>query len=113
MKRLTALSAILFFSVSAWSMPDFGPVDMGAFYTSLPIVHAEAKLGQLIKVEKITTFVQGAQAWKIAYVSSDVLKKPWSQVWLLHQLIPRSIVPSWCGPMVPQVLPKPVAHHKS
>lgn len=75
MKRLIILSAILFFSASAWSMPDFGPVDMAAFYTSLPNVQPEAKLGQLIKVEKIATSVQGAEAWKIAYISSDVLDK--------------------------------------
>lgn len=74
MKAIHAsLFAIFFFSISIYAAPDFGPVDMGAFYTSLPDVHTENKLGQLIKVEKVATSTQGAKAWKIAYVSSDVL----------------------------------------
>jgi pimeloyl-ACP methyl ester carboxylesterase len=51
---------------------DFGPVDMGSFYTSLPQVSPLAKLGTLLKVEKIPTAMPGVNAWKIAYVSSDV-----------------------------------------
>jgi pimeloyl-ACP methyl ester carboxylesterase len=56
----------------ASASPDFGPVDMGSFYTSLPAAVPDDKLGKLIKVEKITTSLQNAQAWKIAYISSDV-----------------------------------------
>lgn len=72
---IAPLFALLFFSSHSWAIPDFGPVNMGAFYSSLPDIQAETKLGQLIKVEKLETSLQGAQAWKIAYVSSDVLGK--------------------------------------
>lgn len=65
----------LFFSSSIWATPDFGPVDMGAFYTSLPDVNPADPLGKVIKVEKIPTSTVGAQSWKIAYISSDVLGK--------------------------------------
>lgn len=59
-------------SAFAANVTDFGPVDMGPFYTSLPQVTADQKLGELIKVEKIPTSMQGVDAWKIAYVSSDL-----------------------------------------
>ena len=45
---------------------------MAPFYESLKVIKPEGKLGQIIKQEKIKTSVKGAQAWKIAYVSSDV-----------------------------------------
>ena len=55
--------------------PDFGPVAMGGFYTSIPELNPDAKLGTLIKVEKIHTTVANAEAWKIVYVSSDVQER--------------------------------------
>jgi hypothetical protein len=67
--------AILVFSPSIWATPDFGPVNMGSFYSSLPDVNTEDTLGKLVKVEKIETSTLDAHAWKIAYVSSDVLGK--------------------------------------
>lgn len=70
--RPALILAIFSFSLNAWAMPDFGPVDMAPFYTSLPAVQPGDKLGKLIKVEQIETAVQNAQAWKIAYVSSDL-----------------------------------------
>ncbi|HQR83813.1 MAG: lipase [Polynucleobacter sp. 24-46-87] len=45
---------------------------MPAFYSAVMKMAPEGKLGQVIKKEKIETLVQGAQAWKIAYISSDV-----------------------------------------
>lgn len=45
---------------------------MQPFYASVMKMTPEGKLGQVIKKEKIETFVKGAQAWKIAYISSDV-----------------------------------------
>lgn len=64
----------LFFLLSGFvsASPDFGPVSMGEFYSGLPNVPPEGKLGLLIKHESIATTVSGAQAWKIAYLSSDV-----------------------------------------
>lgn len=45
---------------------------MQAFYLDVMKMAPEGKLGQVIKQEKITTPVKGAQAWKIAYISSDI-----------------------------------------
>lgn len=73
--RLISFSALVFFSASIWATPDFGPVDMAEFYTSLPAVNTADQLGKLIKAEKIATSTPDAQAWKIAYVSSDVSGK--------------------------------------
>jgi pimeloyl-ACP methyl ester carboxylesterase len=42
------------------------------FYASVMKMAPEGKLGQVIKQEKIATSVKGAQAWKIAYISSDI-----------------------------------------
>ena len=45
---------------------------MPPFYADVMKMTPEGKLGQVIKQEKITTPVNGAQTWKIAYISSDV-----------------------------------------
>lgn len=45
---------------------------MQSFYTSVMNMAPEGKLGQVIKKEVIETSVKGAQAWKIAYISSDI-----------------------------------------
>jgi hypothetical protein len=38
------------------------------FYAAVMKMTPEGKLGQVIKQEKITTSVKGAQAWRIAYM---------------------------------------------
>lgn len=60
---------------SAEAVTDFGPVDMGAFYTSLSQAPADSKLGTVVKSEKIPTTMSGVDVWKIAYVSSDLHDK--------------------------------------
>lgn len=45
---------------------------VAAFYQSVAKLSTNGKLGQIVKQEKITTSVKGAQAWRIAYISSDV-----------------------------------------
>jgi pimeloyl-ACP methyl ester carboxylesterase len=45
---------------------------MPPFYASVMKMAPEGKLGQVIAKEKIATSVKGAQAWRIAYISSDV-----------------------------------------
>lgn len=42
------------------------------FYKALEKVSLDGKLGEVIKQKKISTPVKGAQAWRIAYISSDV-----------------------------------------
>jgi len=43
-----------------------------AFYEAVTKMTPNGKLGQVIKKEQIKTSVNGAQAWRIAYISSDV-----------------------------------------
>ena len=45
------------------------------FYQSVMQMKADGKLGQIIKKEQIKTPIQGAQAWRIAYISSDLNDK--------------------------------------
>ncbi|MBS0290264.1 MAG: alpha/beta fold hydrolase [Proteobacteria bacterium] len=66
---------LLSFSFLSLATPNFGPVNMGDFYTSLPELNNNALLGQIIKSEKIKTSIPDADAWRIAYVSSDVLER--------------------------------------
>jgi pimeloyl-ACP methyl ester carboxylesterase len=56
----------------ASASPDFGPVDMGDFYASLPDMNPNAKLGSIVKSKKIKSDMKNTNAWLIAYVSSDV-----------------------------------------
>ena len=42
------------------------------FYEEVMKISPSGRLGQVMKKEKIATSIKGAQAWKIAYVSSDV-----------------------------------------
>jgi len=55
---------------SAFAQP---PVPL--FYESLQTMQPNGKLGEIIKKEKIKTSVKGAQAWKIAYISSDAMER--------------------------------------
>jgi pimeloyl-ACP methyl ester carboxylesterase len=45
------------------------------FYQAAMKLKPEGKLGQIIKKEKVETPIPGAQAWRIAYVSSDLNDK--------------------------------------
>ncbi len=42
------------------------------FYAAVMKMTPDGKLGQVIKQEKVATSLKGAQAWKIAYISSDI-----------------------------------------
>lgn len=45
---------------------------MQPFYSTVMKMAPEGKLGQVIKQEKVATSIKGAQAWRIAYISSDI-----------------------------------------
>jgi len=64
---LLALSFGSLVSYAVHSAPAMPP-----FYVSASQMKPEGKLGQVIKKEQIKTSVNGAQAWRIAYISSDV-----------------------------------------
>jgi pimeloyl-ACP methyl ester carboxylesterase len=59
-----------FFSASVLADPPLPP-----FYESVTKMTPSGKLGQIIKKEKIKTSVKGAQAWRIAYISSDLAER--------------------------------------
>ncbi len=67
--RLVLTYTYLTFS-SAFAHPPVPP-----FYESLQTMQPNGKLGEIIKKEKIKTSVKGAQAWKIAYISSDAMER--------------------------------------
>lgn len=46
------------------------------FYQAVQKMKPEGKLGQIIKKEKVATPIKGAEAWRIAYISSDLNDKP-------------------------------------
>lgn len=62
-----ALACISFTFSTAFAAPPLPP-----FYESVMQMSPTGKLGQVIKKEQIQTSLKGAQAWKIAYISSDV-----------------------------------------
>ena len=66
-KTLALGTTLGILSSAAYADPPLPP-----FYTAVMKMAPEGKLGQIIKKEKIETSVKGAQAWKIAYISSDV-----------------------------------------
>lgn len=67
MKKLIVAAIAAAFATTASANPPVAP-----FYEAAAKLQANGKLGQVLKSEKIKTSVPGAQAWKIAYVSSDV-----------------------------------------
>jgi len=48
---------------------------MQPFYADVMKMTPQGKLGQVIKQESIATSVKGAQAWRIAYISSDIAER--------------------------------------
>lgn len=76
MKKMTRISALaLGATLSILSSTVFADPPMAPFYASVMKMAPEGKLGQIIKKEKIETSVKGAQAWKIAYISSDIAER--------------------------------------
>jgi hypothetical protein len=73
MKKITPFSALVLGTLlSLFSSVVFADPPMPAFYESVAKLSVNGKLGQIVKQEKIATSVKGAQAWKIAYISSYV-----------------------------------------
>lgn len=54
------------------SLPLHAAPDTPSFYVAASQIKPEGRLGQIVKKEKITTPISNAQAWRIAYISSDV-----------------------------------------
>jgi pimeloyl-ACP methyl ester carboxylesterase len=69
--KLFAQGLVLAFSCFAFGSA-FAAPPLAPFYESVMQLTPAGKLGQIIKKEQIPTSLKGAQAWKIAYISSDV-----------------------------------------
>ncbi len=65
--RVLAIASLGFGSPVIYADPPVPP-----FYEAAMKISPNGKLGQVLRKEKISTTVKGAQAWKIAYISSDV-----------------------------------------
>lgn len=73
MNKITKLSVVVLgAALSIFSSTVYADPPIPPFYASVIKMAPEGKLGQVIKKEKIATSVKGAQAWRIAYISSDV-----------------------------------------
>lgn len=51
-------------------------VSLPPFYEAASKMPAKGKLGQVIKKERVSTPIVGAQAWRIAYITSDMNDRP-------------------------------------
>jgi len=73
MKKLSRLSVlVLGTTISILSSAVYADPPMPPFYAAVAKMSPEGKLGQVVKQEKIATSVKGAQAWRVAYISSDI-----------------------------------------
>jgi hypothetical protein len=73
MKKMTRFLVLaLGTTLSILSSAVYADPPVPPFYEEVIKMSPDGKLGQILKKEKIKTSVKGAQAWKIAYVTSDV-----------------------------------------
>ena len=68
----TILATVLLAPAVSIADTTVSSVSVPSFYQEVMKMKPEGKLGELIKQEKVETPIAGAQAWRIAYVSSDV-----------------------------------------
>ena len=67
---LKAIAACIY--CAAYPVSSFAEPSTPPFYQAVSKMRPDGKLGSVIKQEQIQTAVPGAQAWRIAYISSDV-----------------------------------------
>ena len=70
---LTAMSLAPAAAMADDAMP---AVSVSPFYQDVMKMRPEGKVGQIIKKEQVATPIAGAQAWRIAYISSDLNDVP-------------------------------------
>ena len=66
------LQSLFFVCLSFTLSSVFAEPALPPFYAAVMQMSPDGKLGQVIKKEEIKTSLKGAQAWRIAYISSDV-----------------------------------------
>jgi hypothetical protein len=72
MKKVLCKAAVLSICLSSYFGLAHADPSTPPFYQAVSKITPDGKLGQVIKKEQISTAVPGAQAWRIAYISSDV-----------------------------------------
>ncbi len=72
MKRLGSYLLLTIAGLSLFPLMVMADPDVPPFYVAASRIKPEGKLGQVVKKEKISTPIPNAQAWRIAYISSDV-----------------------------------------
>ena len=58
--------------LSLSSAPALAAVSLPPFYEAAAKIIPDGKLGDIVKQEKVPTPIAGAQAWRIAYIASDI-----------------------------------------
>jgi hypothetical protein len=72
LKKIPVFMSIACFGLGLNSFHAKAQPQTPAFYEAASKISPEGALGQVVGQESITTPVSGAQAWRIAYISSDV-----------------------------------------
>ncbi len=72
MKKVICRAAALSLCFSLYLGASHAEPSIPPFYQAVSKMSPDGKLGQVIKKEQVPTAVFGAQAWRIAYISSDV-----------------------------------------
>lgn len=70
------LAAVSLAPVAAVAAQNDDQVAVPRFYQEVMKMKPVGKLGQIVKKERVATPIKGAEAWRIAYISSDLNDKP-------------------------------------
>jgi pimeloyl-ACP methyl ester carboxylesterase len=87
----------LTFALNIASLANADP-SLPPFYEAVTRMKAEGKLGEVIKKERIATPIPNAEAWRIAYVSSDMTSRNTISTGLV--IAPTGIAPSDGRPII-------------
>ncbi len=72
MKQSVICMLALGLSLTLGFLPAHAEPSVPPFYQAVGDIRPDGKLGQIVKQEPLATPVAGAQAWRIAYISSDL-----------------------------------------
>jgi hypothetical protein len=73
MNALARLAAATLLLSGAFASSARAEVSLPSFYATASTLKAEGRLGQVLKKERVNTRIPGATAWRIVYVTSDVM----------------------------------------
>lgn len=81
------------FAAASHAAPPLAP-----FYQAVGKMKPDGKLGQVIAQEPVATAIPGAQAWRIAYISSDLFDRPTISTGLV--IAPKGPMPKGGRPII-------------